>query len=88
MNVTTGLRSRTLSPMIMAGVELMFVGMSTVFAFLGLLVVLMHASARIVAHLSPPPLVTKLADVDDDAQIAVVLAAVAAARQRVTRRSA
>ena len=66
----------------------MGVGMATVFAFLGLLVVAMHGSGaffRANAHrfpdppdLDPPP----RAETGNHAEIAVVLAAVAAHRAR------
>lgn len=73
--------------MFSAGVELMVVGMGTVFAFLGLLVGLMHVSARVIAALSPPALEQPPSD-EEEAEVAVVLAAVAAARQRAAGRSA
>lgn len=70
------------------GVQLMLVGMTTVFGFLGLLVLVMQGSAaffRANAHLFPEsePAPTKPAiAASNDAEIAVVLAAVAAHRAR------
>lgn len=61
----------------MEGVRLMAVGMSTVFAFLGLLVAAMHLQAAVVARWLP-----ERREPDDDAELAVVLAAVAARRGR------
>ena len=66
------------------GVRLMVVGMTTVFAFLGLLVAAMHLQAAVVARWltdddaprPPPP------GGDDDAELAVVLAVVAARHGR------
>ena len=65
------------------GLGLMTVGMTTVFAFLGILVISMHVLARVAARFPPaepperaaPPVET------DDADIAVVLAAIEAWRQ-------
>lgn len=71
--------------MLAAGFELMVIGMGTVFAFLGLLVALMHVSARVIAALEPAPAARPIEPPDDEAEIAVVLAAVAAARQRARR---
>lgn len=72
--------------MLVDAAVLTVVGMATVFSFLGLLVCLMHVSARIiarfpgapdVAHRTPPPVSAPSAD---DAQIAAVLAVVASQR--------
>ncbi len=68
------------------GLRLMVVGMTTVFAFLGLLVMCMHASAaffRVNAGwfaepAAPEPRLPTASG--DDAEIAVVLAAIAAHR--------
>ncbi len=69
--------------MLAAGLELLVVGMGTVFAFLGLMVLLMHASARVFSALQPATAAPQTADLDnDDAEIALVLAAVAAQRRR------
>lgn len=57
----------------------MVVGMSTVFAFLGILVVSMHALARAARLFPPAPVVTPQAE--DLADIAVVLAAIEAHRR-------
>jgi len=67
-----------------AGV-LTVVGMTTVFGFLGLLVCLMHVSARIIARFpGAPPVVEAAApsgaELGDDAHIAAVLAVVASQR--------
>ena len=68
-----------------AGV-LTVVGMTTVFGFLGLMVCLMHLSARLVARFPGAPEITQSAadspriNDADDAHIAVVLAVVAAQR--------
>lgn len=71
------------------GVQLMGIGMTTVFGFLGLLVLVMQGSAaffRANAHLFPEPEVRaapkKAVEADNDAEIAVVLAAIAAHRAR------
>ena len=71
------------------GVQLMGIGMTTVFAFLGLLVLVMQGSAaffRSNAHLFPEPeapVAKKPAiEAEDQAEIAVVLAAIAAHRAR------
>ena len=58
------------------------VGMTTVFGFLGLLVCLMHVSARIIARFPGAPVAVEMTAPSggDDAQIAVVLAVVAAQR--------
>ncbi|MEN0067380.1 MAG: OadG family protein [Myxococcota bacterium] len=69
--------------MLLEGVRLMVVGMTTVFAFLGILVLAMHANRAIAQAIAPeePPLEPSASPVaDDDAAIAVVLAAVAARR--------
>ncbi len=71
------------------GFRLMAVGMTTVFSFLGLLVIAIHLSARFFeqfAHLFPEPeaarrLPSASAPTSDDAEIAVVLAAIAAHRR-------
>lgn len=67
--------------MISEGVRLMVVGMSTVFAFLGLLVLVMHGAARALAHYPDPPGAAPESG-PDDAEIAVVLAAAEAFRQQ------
>ena len=65
------------------GLQLLVVGMGTVFAFLGLLVALMHGSARVLAGrpeaLAPPPAGPPGLDTTSEAEIAVAIA-VAAAR--------
>ena len=66
----------------MEGVRLMVVGMSTVFAFLGLLVAAMHVQAAVVARWLPEPKPER-GEQDDDAALAAVLAAVAARHGRV-----
>ncbi|MBX2797023.1 MAG: OadG family protein [Myxococcales bacterium] len=68
--------------MLQEGVRLMIVGMTTVFAFLGVLVVAMHANRAVAGMLGtePPPEPVPPAVGDDDAEIAVVLAAIAAQR--------
>ena len=73
--------------MIGQGLMLMAVGMGTVFAFLGLLVLFMELSARIFERLAPPPAVGVAAADDQELEIAVALAAIAAARaqQRLGR---
>lgn len=65
---------------------LTIVGMTTVFGFLGLLVCLMHLSARIITAFPGPPEAVEVATprgaapAGDDAQIAAVLAIVASQR--------
>ena len=74
--------------MLLEGVQLMGVGMTTVFAFLGLLVVAMHGSGaffRANAHRFPDPPTPEPqpgAEIGNHSEIAVVLAAVAAHRGR------
>ena len=68
----------TLPPMLIEGLGLMTVGMSTVFAFLGILVISIHALARVAVYFLPE----EPTDPDapqtetEDAEIAVVLAAI------------
>ena len=68
-----------------AGV-LTLVGMTTVFGFLGLLVALMHVSARVIAQFPGAPEVAAVsarpepASGEEDARIAAVLAVVASQR--------
>ena len=68
----------------MDGVWLMVVGMTTVFAFLSVLVGVMQLSAKIVSGL-PEPVAEQTAPaqpkVDELAEIAVILAAVEAHRR-------
>lgn len=66
--------------MLTDGVQLMVVGMGTVFAFLGLLVLLMRVSSSVIAASQPAPLLPA-APTEDEEEIAVALAAIAAARQ-------
>jgi len=67
---------------LLEGVRLMVVGMTTVFAFLGLLVLAMHGNRLVATALypEPPPPEPGAARGPDDAAIAVVLAAIAARR--------
>jgi oxaloacetate decarboxylase gamma subunit len=75
------------SPDVVQGLWLLVVGMTTVFAFLGVLVVAMNALAALVARFpednpAPPPPPRRTGD---DAEIvAVLVAAVAAHRARET----
>lgn len=77
--------------MVSEGVLLTAVGMLTVFAFLGLLVALMGASSAFFAAfgdrfpepLLPSPQQAAASDAGNDEDIAIVLAAVAAHRQRL-----
>ena len=80
--------------MLVEGFRLMAVGMTTVFAFLSLLVVLMYGSAAFFrtfadsfpeperAGAKPRPATAPTPAADADAELAVVLAAVAAHRAR------
>lgn len=76
--------------MVWEGIELTAVGMTTVFAFLGLLVGLMQGSAvffeafgdRLAAPASPEPVPGASRSGARDEEIAVVLAAVEAHRHR------
>lgn len=72
--------------MISEGLRVMLVGMTTVFAFLALLVVLLQASGWLLGRDAEAPgdapAVTPAEDADDHAVIAVVVAAAEAARQR------
>ncbi len=63
------------------GLSLMIVGMTTVFAFLGLLVAAMKASAALLAEPAPAPPPTAPA-LDDGAEIAAILAAITHHRAR------
>ena len=65
--------------MLVEGLRLMVLGMSTVFGFLGLLVVGMHANAAVARRLFPEPVVPP-APKGGGPHIAVVLAAIAAQR--------
>jgi len=72
---------------VVEGFWLMLVGMSTVFGFLSILVATMYISAAFFesfAHLfpEPEPVQQRIASSDNDAEIAVVLAAIAAHRSR------
>ncbi len=71
--------------MLLDGVRLMVVGMTTVFAFLGVLVVAMQATRVVVESVlgvsAEPPAPERRPEAQrDDRDIAVVLAAVRAAR--------
>jgi oxaloacetate decarboxylase gamma subunit len=69
----------------MEGVRLMGVGMTTVFAFLGLLVGVMHLQAALVARWWPEPPPAPPAPTpteQDDAELAVVLAVLASRHGR------
>ena len=59
------------------GLQLMVVGMSTVFVFLGLLVLAMQASAAWFRHFGDTFSQLPVVEPEDDAEIAVVLAAIA-----------
>lgn len=59
-----------MSEMILAGIELMFIGMATVFVFLTLLVLLVSAVAKIIQRLSPPS-----AQEDIDANVVAAISA-------------
>ena len=69
--------------MLLEGLGLMAVGMTTVFAFLGILVISMHALARVAGLFPPvePPEQEAPPAETSDADIAVVLAAIEAWRQ-------
>ncbi len=64
----------------MAGVELMLVGMGTVFVFLTLLVAATTLMSRIVLRISPPPPAVT-GDLSEE-ELAVITAAVHAHRQK------
>ncbi|MEO0603103.1 MAG: OadG family transporter subunit [Myxococcota bacterium] len=65
--------------MLFEGVRLLVVGMTTVFAFLGILVVAMQATRAFASAFAPAEALAAPAT-NEDADIAVVLAAVAARR--------
>lgn len=69
--------------MLIDGLGLMAVGMTTVFAFLGILVISMRVLARVADHFPPvePPEREVPPAETNDADIAVVLAAIEAWRQ-------
>lgn len=52
-NIGVTEESRVLSALFYSGLELMLVGMSTVFAFLSVLVVAMHVMAKVVHRFAP-----------------------------------
>ena len=68
--------------LLIKGLHLMVVGMTTVFAFLGLLVVTMQVMARVLSRFEPPeaPPAPRKENVEDEVEIAVILAAVEAYR--------
>ena len=69
--------------MLLEGVRLMVVGMTTVFAFLGVLVVAMHGTRAVAEQFSEPESPGQPGDQatqDNDRDVAIVLAAVAKAR--------
>jgi oxaloacetate decarboxylase gamma subunit len=66
-------RKAMVDDLIQTGLDLMLVGMGTVFAFLSLLVVAMLAMSRIVRHFSPAPAPAGVSD----AQIAAMTVAIA-----------
>lgn len=76
--------------MLLEGVNLMVVGMATVFSFLALLVVVLQISAKVfaaVGHRWPDPVIatsraTQTQKTPRDATVAVALAAVVAHRRR------
>lgn len=64
--------------MVSEGIELMGIGMATVFAFLSLMVFAMNASGFIIRNYFPPPAEPVAASrptATDDTDIAIVLAA-------------
>ena len=69
--------------LLLKGLNLMVVGMTTVFVFLGLLVLTMHALTWMVNRFAPPAPAeppTPPDEEDDEIEIAVILAAVEAYR--------
>ncbi len=88
MEVTTCGSSRRLPLMLAAGLELLVVGMGTVFAFLALMVLLMSLSSRVFAAISPPTAIAANGLESDDgaAEIAIALAVAAAHRRRAVTR--
>ena len=60
------------------GLQLMLVGMGTVFAFLTLLVFATHAMSRLVQHLFPA---SPISDTDED-HVAAITAAIKLHRER------
>ena len=63
--------------MVSAGIELMGIGMATVFAFLSLMVFAMNASGYVIRTFFPPPIepVASRPNTNADAEIAIALAA-------------
>ena len=68
-----------MSDLVFAGLELMLIGMGTVFTFLTLLVFFSTMMSRLVHQIAPPedPI-----DLDHDKLVAVISAAVTAHRKR------
>lgn len=62
--------------MIGEGLELMVAGMSVVFLFLALMVIVMYASAGILKRFDKPEQITQNAASDQLAEVAVAIAAV------------
>jgi len=63
------------------GLELMLVGMGTVFVFLTTLVLATHLMSSLVQRFFPPPVATDDAGVEQDT-VAAIAAAIAAYRHR------
>ncbi|MCH9022366.1 MAG: OadG family protein [Planctomycetes bacterium] len=69
--------------MIEDGLEIMVVGMLTVFGFLWLMVLVMNASAWVLGHWGGDEEPVGPAGIDDGASVAVVIAAVRAHSDRL-----
>ncbi len=67
--------------MLAQGLQLMALGMTTVVAFLGLLVALMEVSGRTLPRLAPDAAPATPPQADDELEIAIALAAIAAHRR-------
>ena len=71
-----------MTPLLAAGVELMLIGMGTVFFFLTLLVMATGLMSRLVARFAPPVLPPSTPVAIADEEVAAISAAIAMHRRR------
>jgi oxaloacetate decarboxylase gamma subunit len=71
-----------MNPLMASGVELMLVGMGTVFVFLTLLVIATTLMSRIVLRIAPPQPDAPADGQSDATLVAVIAAAIAKHRER------
>ena len=76
-----------MTPLVAAGVELMLIGMGTVFFFLTLLIVATSTMSRLVARFAPPVAVAPAgpATTEQAEEVAAITAAIAEHRRRGRR---